>query len=61
MQIFFFVTEDRHDRLFAPPASKICVESDICPASKAQAECSCYVWSLTPGVCRCYQVSSDKY
>jgi hypothetical protein len=61
MQIFFSATEDDHDGLLALPTSEICVESDIGPGTKAEAECSGYIRSLTRGMCRRYQVSGGKY
>jgi hypothetical protein len=61
MQIFFSVTEDHHDGLFTLPTSEIRVESDICPGTKAEAECGGYIGSLTGGMCRRYQVPGDKY
>jgi hypothetical protein len=61
MQIFFYITEDHHDGLFALPTSEICVESDIRPGTKAEAERSGYIRSLTRSMCRRYQVPGDKY
>jgi hypothetical protein len=61
MQIFFSVTEDHHDGLLALPTNEIRVESDICPGTKAEAECSGYIRSLTCGMCRRYQVPGDEY
>jgi hypothetical protein len=61
MQVILFVTEDHDDWSITSAASEICDESDICPRTKATAECSSYVRSLTRGVGRCYQVSGDKY
>ncbi len=61
MHILFFVTEDHHDGLITSSASEICGEADICLGAKAKVECSGYIRSLTRGMCRCYQVSGNKY
>ena len=61
MHILFFVTEDHHDGLIASSASEICRESNICLGAKAKVERSGYIRSLTRGMCRCCQVSGNKY
>jgi hypothetical protein len=56
-----FLLNDHHDGLITSSASEICRENDIFLGTKAQLKCSSDVGALTRGVCRCRQLSGDKY